>query len=62
MALALTVTNPFGDRNVGDVITDAAEMQAALASNPASVVRVNLPDQASAKSAPAGDAPKPAAS
>jgi hypothetical protein len=60
--IALTVTNQFADRQVGDTITDPAEMDAALASNPGSVVRVNLPDRAPAKAAAPSADPKPSAS
>lgn len=42
----LVVTQPFGDRAIGDEITDADEIVAALESNPGSVVRrASNPDQ-----------------
>lgn len=67
---ALTVTHAFGSYEVGEIIADKDAMKAALGSNPAHVVRVNLPDEAEKpakadKSKPTTDAsdtaPTPAA-
>lgn len=41
---ALKVTQPFAAYGVGDTIDDKEAMKAAMATNPAYVVRVNLPD------------------
>ena len=41
--IALTVTEPFGSYVRGDRITEAAEIDAALADNPSRVVRTSVP-------------------
>lgn len=41
---ALIVTEPFGEYRIGQSITDAEKMKDALATNPAYVVRVDLPE------------------
>lgn len=44
MNIHLTVVADFGRYKRGDVITDAYEIEMALASHPNNVVRVNQPD------------------